>query len=250
MDQDIDINADLDIYTKKYDPRVTEADWIATLHCENCGKANSILPDMTPAPYWDVCCKIASDGEAQTLCMDCEDEWRQAQEPKPAASEILAAAAPEMLAALQELRIVKCSICCGRGSWTISDSDGGHEANCTRCNGVGKIITGGCPAHVRDAIKKATGEGAFSDPRVADLMSRGLVDQPKQSKPWQSCAEWPEGTVKGTTDNITRDGHDTAGAAKVVCNMLEHYGFGSEGNFFPIKTWVEYDGKLIHAGGK
>lgn len=51
-----------------------------------------------------------------------------------------------------------------------------------------------------------------------------------------SNAEWPEGTISGST--TSQDIHQTEEAAKAVCDMLEVQGFGGEGKIAPIKTWV------------
>ena len=57
------------------------------------------------------------------------------------------------------------------------------------------------------------------------------------AKPFQSHANWTEGTVPSLEDH-TEDGHDTFEAAESVCKMLKRIGFGGEGKVFPIATWV------------
>ena len=59
-------------------------------------------------------------------------------------------------------------------------------------------------------------------------------------KPWISCAEWPKSVYTGSDGfHVSKDGHDTEGAATAVCRHLENEGFGGEGEHFPVRTWVE-----------
>ena len=57
---------------------------------------------------------------------------------------------------------------------------------------------------------------------------------------WKSLAEWPAGTIcTGRTDNITEDWHHSREDAEGVCKMLEQFGFGGDGEIFPVSTWTE-----------
>jgi hypothetical protein len=56
---------------------------------------------------------------------------------------------------------------------------------------------------------------------------------------YQSCAQWPEGTLNGNNDDITRDTNGPMRAAWCVCKRLESDGFGGDGKVFPTKTWIE-----------
>lgn len=51
---------------------------------------------------------------------------------------------------------------------------------------------------------------------------------------YTSNAEWPSACgVESSSDT-----HDTEEAARCVCRMLEENGFGGQGRFFPLRTWV------------
>lgn len=63
----------------------------------------------------------------------------------------LIAAAPELLAALQDFEIEECPSCNGTGKEHGTDEHNG----CHRCGGAGEVLRGGWPAHVRAAIAKA-----------------------------------------------------------------------------------------------
>ncbi len=56
---------------------------------------------------------------------------------------------------------------------------------------------------------------------------------------WQSNAQWPLEVFKGMYgDGISTDKHQSEEAAQNVCDALEIDGFGGQGEYFPIKTWV------------
>ena len=58
-------------------------------------------------------------------------------------------------------------------------------------------------------------------------------------KTHRSHARWAEGvytSAKG--DTISTDDHHSEAAAHAVCLRLQRDGFGGDGQFFPIETWV------------
>lgn len=58
---------------------------------------------------------------------------------------------------------------------------------------------------------------------------------------YTSNAQWPLGTLAFNED-CTQDDHETKEQAQGVCDMLNKYGFGGDGDVFPIRTWVsEYE---------
>lgn len=58
-------------------------------------------------------------------------------------------------------------------------------------------------------------------------------------KSFKSFAEWPPGTISGSSTSISDDSHDTREQAEGVCRRLQCEGFGGNGKIFPIRTWVE-----------
>lgn len=64
----------------------------------------------------------------------------------------LIAAAPDLLAALEEMTIVECPECGGSGHRPYDK----HNA-CRACAGCGEIARGAWPPHVRAAVAKAKG---------------------------------------------------------------------------------------------
>lgn len=57
---------------------------------------------------------------------------------------------------------------------------------------------------------------------------------------WTSNAQWPLRAYRGMDGKgITTDEHRSENDAKVVCRELERCGFGGEGVYFPLRTWVE-----------
>jgi len=57
---------------------------------------------------------------------------------------------------------------------------------------------------------------------------------------WKSYAEWnPEVYTNHYGEPISEDTHASEGAARGVCFMLERDGFGGDGQYFPVRTWVE-----------
>lgn len=44
-----------------------------------------------------------------------------------------------------------------------------------------------------------------------------------------------------STDNTTRDRHETRAQAEAVCRTLEREGLGGERIHFPVETWTEED---------
>jgi len=59
---------------------------------------------------------------------------------------------------------------------------------------------------------------------------------------WISEAKWPYPQVNlGNTGNISTDKHETKGHAFDVIEMLQTYGFGGDGEIFPIETRVYND---------
>lgn len=61
------------------------------------------------------------------------------------------------------------------------------------------------------------------------------------TKFYKSIAVWPDtikvGNVVGK--NESEDTHSSEEQALIVCRMLEMYGFGGQGEVFPISTRVE-----------
>jgi len=56
---------------------------------------------------------------------------------------------------------------------------------------------------------------------------------------WQSCAEWPPGTILGQEDQVTKDVNGSKDSAQGVADMLRRDGFGGDKQIFPLRTWVE-----------
>lgn len=56
---------------------------------------------------------------------------------------------------------------------------------------------------------------------------------------WQSNAQWPEECYQGMYgDGVSTDKHRNKEAAYAVCGALEIDGFGGDGEYFPMRTWV------------
>ena len=55
---------------------------------------------------------------------------------------------------------------------------------------------------------------------------------------WKSCAIWPKDCCP-SIGNRSSDEHESRTQASCVCNILERNGFGGDGVYFPIYTWVE-----------
>jgi len=59
---------------------------------------------------------------------------------------------------------------------------------------------------------------------------------------WISEAKWPYPDVKmNNSENTSTDNHETKQHALDVVEMLETYGFGGDGNVFPVSTRVYND---------
>jgi hypothetical protein len=110
----------------------------------------------------------------------------------------------------------------GRGSATLSAWDG----PVVEIDGDRVIIKRrGKRYRVKaDRVRRAGERNELTD--IVHAMATPIV------KPWNSGAQWPDGTV-------SKDGHDTEEAAKAVCSRLEREGWGGEGRVLPIRTWVE-----------
>lgn len=57
-------------------------------------------------------------------------------------------------------------------------------------------------------------------------------------RPFKSCAIWPAGCCR-EIGNFSEDMHPTRGNAQAVCSLLQSKGFGGDGKFFPVVTWIE-----------
>lgn len=55
---------------------------------------------------------------------------------------------------------------------------------------------------------------------------------------YKSCAEWPSDCCP-SIGNYSQDSHDSKETAEAICRVLLIGGFGGDGKFFPVRTWVE-----------
>lgn len=55
---------------------------------------------------------------------------------------------------------------------------------------------------------------------------------------FKSCAQWPDECCPAI-GNYSDDTHGTREEAEAVCQRLHEHGFGGDGQFFPVRTWVE-----------
>ena len=63
-------------------------------------------------------------------------------------------------------------------------------------------------------------------------MPAGIVSR------WKSFAMWPDGCCPGI-GNYSENTHDSRPQAEAVCAALKREGFGGNGQFYPLKTWIE-----------
>ncbi len=57
---------------------------------------------------------------------------------------------------------------------------------------------------------------------------------------FKSCAKWPKEVYTNKYGNsISTDKHFSEDEAHAVCRGLMTDGFGGDGKYFPLKTWVE-----------
>ena len=56
---------------------------------------------------------------------------------------------------------------------------------------------------------------------------------------WESVVQWPKDCYQGMYgDGISTNKHRSKEHALAVCRALEKEGFGCEGKYYPIETWV------------
>lgn len=71
---------------------------------------------------------------------------------------------------------------------------------------------------------------AYADESVSNPCEKNMK--------WKSCAKWSPDVYK-YNDCVSTDIHYTKEQAEAICRMLEKMGFGGDGVYFPLKTWVE-----------